>query len=150
MCQPTSRLDVVEPDADGNVMVECYNNCYEFCVSLAVCQDCLCRTSTIHDIVKHPLADKYHRSLALNARNVFYVELECSNEHVPRMELPAGVGSCSTHQYSTSVCLKLVSAASTTTFVTSDDKLQTKMAVDGSTDAKKLARTLLSTAAWAS
>ena len=66
MCQPTSRLDVVEPDADGNVMVECYNNCYEFCVSLAVCHDCLCRTSTIHDIVKHPLADKYHRSLALN------------------------------------------------------------------------------------
>ena len=66
------------------------------------------------------------------------------------MELPAGVGSCSTHKYSTSVCLKLVRAASTTTFVTSDDKLQTKMAVDGSTDAKKLARTLLSTAAWAS
>ena len=53
---------------------------------------------------------------------------ECSKEHIPRAELPVGVGSCSTHKYSRSVRHKVVRAASATTCVMTDDELHTKMA----------------------
>ena len=54
---------------------------------------------------------------------------ECIKEHVPRTELTAGVGSCSTHKCSRSVRLKLLKAASAVTCVMRYDNLQATMAI---------------------
>ena len=53
---------------------------------------------------------------------------ECSKkERVPRVEHPTYVGSCGTHKYSRSVCLKLVRVASATTYMMCE--LQTKLTI---------------------